>query len=314
MAVISPDLRDDLSADDIPIDIQGGAAASRHTRRNFLLGSAAFAAGLGVYSGEIARHELDVTHRTFQIRRLPTAFDGFRIIQISDIHLEEFTEEFFLERVVRRINQMKPDLVLITGDFITNGSFTYGRPLEPATRCGALLSALTCPHRYGIFGNHDAGAHGHIVRDQMEKNGVPLLVNQHLRIERGGQHIWLAGTDDALNGLPNLDQALPASPDAPVILMAHEPDFANVIFAHPRAKNLDVVLSGHTHGGQVRLPGMAPFRGVLPVGGKAYPEGHFTLGNFQLYVNRGLGTVGVPFRLNCPPELTEITLRPALGA
>jgi predicted MPP superfamily phosphohydrolase len=309
MPVVSPDLRQELAQQELLVE----TSAPRHTRRNFLLSSAALTAGLGLYSTEIARHEIDLTHRTFPIRRLPSAFDGFRIIQISDIHLEEYTEEFFLRRVVDRINALAPDLVLITGDFITDGRFTRKNPSAAARRCAALLSAIACPLRYGVFGNHDIDL-SRVIRNQLENNGIPLLVNQSLRIERGGQHFWLAGLDDTLGGHPNLSEAITASPDAPVILMVHEPDYANEIFLHSRGKLIDLVLSGHTHGGQVRLPGIPPLRRTLPVGGREYPEGTYALGNFQLYVNRGLGTVGVPCRLNCPPEITEITLRPAVNA
>ncbi|ADW68937.1 metallophosphoesterase [Granulicella tundricola] len=287
------------------------SAPTRHTRRNFLLGSAAAAAGVALYSGEFARHHIDVTQRTFAIRNLPPAFNGFRFVQISDIHLEEFTEEFFLTQVVKRVNALAPDLVLITGDYVTNGIQSTRVSLAAAGRCGALLNALDCPQRFGILGNHDAVLDPFVVRDHLQNNGIPLLVNQFTRIERGGQHLWLGGLDDILSGHPNLDLVMPPSPDAPVIVMAHEPDYVDAIVKHPRGKLVDLVLSGHTHGGQIRLPGLRPFKAALPTMGEIYTEGHYNFGPMQLYVNRGLGTVGLPFRLNCPPEITVATLRPA---
>ena len=282
---------------------------SQITRRRFLAAAAFTPAALGLYSNEVARHRIETTNRTFYLRNLPAAFDGFRIVQFSDIHLEEYSEEFYLREVVRRVNALNADLLLVTGDFVSRGPLPVSVSLAAAGRCAALLSALTCPERYGVLGNHDVVVGPRIIRDHMENNGLPLLVNQYLRIERNGAHVYLCGTDSVSDGHPDLNSAIPQSPDAPVILMSHEPDYANNIVEHDRGRNVDLILSGHTHGGQVRFPGFRPME--LPPFGQLYPEGHYTLGSTQLYVNRGIGTVGVPFRFNCPPEITVATLRPA---
>ncbi len=279
------------------------------SRRGFLVGAALGAAGMALYAGEIARHELEITTPEFRINGLPEAFDGFRIAQISDLHLEEWTEDFFLRHVIARVNALKPDLVLVTGDFISNGPLPKSVALAAAQRCGELLGSLTCPLRYGVLGNHDAGLGSQYVRGPVEEHGLPLLVNQHVRIERDGQHLYLAGVDDMAHGKPNLDLAVPDKPDAPVILMAHEPDFVTVVARYRRKALVDFLLCGHTHGGQVCLPWLGPI--ALPPLGKKYPQGHYLVGSTQLYVNRGIGTVGVPFRLNCPPEITLATLRRA---
>ncbi len=278
------------------------------TRRNFITGAVTSTAALALYSNEIGRHELEITTPTFYVRNLPPAFDGFRIVQFSDIHLEQYTEQFFVEQVITRVNALAPDLLLITGDFVSRGPMAVEISYAAASRCAELLSHLTCPQRYGILGNHDANVGSRIIRDHMENNGLPMLVNEYVRIERDGQHIILSGLDDYSNGEPNLAVAVPEKPDAPVILMVHEPDYALNIANHRRGPLVDLVLSGHTHGGQIRVPGFRPL--ALPPFGKFFPEGHFNLGRLQLYVNRGIGTVGVPFRLNCPPEITVATLRP----
>ena len=282
------------------------------SRRGFLISGALGAAGMALYAGEIARHELEITTPEFRINGLPEAFDGFRIAQISDIHLEEWTEDFFLRHVIARVNALKPDLVLVTGDFISNGPLPRSVALSAARRCGELLGSLTCPLRFGVLGNHDAGLGSRFVREPVEAHGLPLLVNQHVRIERGGQHFYLAGVDDMAHGEPNLDLALPEQVDAPVILMAHEPDFVTVVARYQRQAQIDFLLCGHTHGGQVCLPWLGPI--ALPPLGKMYPHGHYNVGSTQLYVNRGIGTVGVPFRLNCPPEITLATLRRATAS
>ena len=282
--------------------------ASPITRRAFLLGAGA-AAGMTLYAGEIARHEIDVVHRPISIANLPASFAGLRIVQISDLHLDEFTEPFFLKRVVRRVNELAADVVLLTGDFVTLGSFTFLDGISSAHQCAKLVSAITCPLRYAILGNHDVGVGAALVTRALQDNGIPVLVNQFVPLERGADRIWLCGVDDPGTSWPDLDRAIPAHPEAPVILMAHEPDFANVVLHHPRGPLVDLMLSGHTHGGQVRLPFGKPL--VLPPMGRIYPEGLFHLKKMQLYVNRGIGTVGLPFRLNCPPEITVITLNQA---
>jgi uncharacterized protein len=281
------------------------------TRRVFLAAGVLSTASLALYSNEIARHEIEVADRTFHIANLPPQFDGFRIVQISDIHLEEFAEEYYLREVIRQVNALAADLLLVTGDFVSRGPFSIGVGMNAAARCGALISTLTCPERYGVLGNHDVTVGSRLVRDHMENNGLPLLVNQYTRIERGGAHIFLGGVDDIAEGYPNLSLAVPERPDAPVILMAHEPDYADKIVTHERGRVVNLILSGHTHGGQVRIPGFRPL--ALPPLGRKFPEGHYLMGRSQLYVNRGIGTVGVPFRLNCPAEITVATLRPAVS-
>ena len=292
-----------------------GTRPALFTRRSFLAGAAVSAAalsGVALYSNEVARHELEVTQQTFYLRNLPAPFDGFRVVQISDIHLDEFMEDFFLREIIERVNSLQADLLLVTGDFVSRGPLPMSIALAAAGRCAEMLRNLHCPQRFGILGNHDAMVGPRFIRQHMEANGLPLLVNQTVLIERGGQHIFLGGLDDVSIGQPNLNMTVPASPDAPVLLMCHEPDYADTIARHPRGPLVDLIFAGHTHGGQVRLPGLPPLE--LPPNGKIYVEGHFLVGNSQLYVNRGVGTVGLPFRLNCPPEITVATLRRAPNA
>jgi uncharacterized protein len=280
---------------------------SRFTRRNFLIGTGAAAAGLALYSGEIARHEIDIVQRPIAINNLPTPFHGYRIAQVSDIHLDEYTEPYFLERIVHQVNSLSPDLVLLTGDFITHGSLTFIAGSHAVHRCAEILTTLTAPLRYAILGNHDVAFNGPFVTHALATRGTPVLINQYLPIERNGARLWICGVDDPGTSHPNLDLTIPDRPDGPVLLMAHEPDFADQVVAHPRGPLIDLMLAGHSHGGQVRLPFLGPL--ILPPMGEKYPEGLYRFNQMQLYVNRGIGTVGLPFRLNCPPEITLITLQ-----
>jgi predicted MPP superfamily phosphohydrolase len=278
------------------------------TRRKFLLATGTTAAGLALYAGEIGRHEVDVVERPIAITNLPTSFHGFRIVQLSDIHLDEYTEPFFLERIVHRVNALTPDLVLLTGDFITHGSISFIAGRHAIRRCAEILSTLTAPQRFACLGNHDVSYDAPAVIDALNANKTPVLVNQYVPIERNRDRLWICGLDDPANSHPDLDLAVPPNPNGPVILMAHEPDYADSVIEQARGPLIDLMLAGHSHGGQIRLPFLGPL--VLPPMGEKYPEGHFRLKQMQLYVNRGIGTVGLPFRLNCPPEITVITLNP----
>ena len=286
---------------------RGGESGPRRrvTRRSFLKLSAAAAGGLALYSGEIARHELSVEEHTIRLARLPDAFRGMRIVQISDFHYEGFTEGFFLREMVRRVNRLGPDMVLLTGDFITKFPGLHQLPRRQMPGCAAILSELRCPLRYASLGNHDEGIGKEWVIAPLEEHGIPVLVNRAIPLERDGQRLWLAGVGSVCEMDADPAKAIPKAcvdGNEAVILMAHEPDLLRDYARY----NVDLVLSGHTHGGQVRLPLLPPF--ALPAWGKLYVEGLFHSGRTQLYVNRGIGTVGLPFRLWCPPEITVFTL------
>ncbi len=225
---------------------------------------------------------------------------------MSDIHLEEFTEPSFLERMVAEVNRLNPDLVLITGDFVSHGPMSLRTSWRAAGVAAEILSTLKAPQRFGILGNHDVNVGAdHVIRP-MKAHHTPILVDSYFPLERGSDVLWVCGSDDAGTTDPDLNLAIPAYPDAPVIFMCHEPDYVEKVVVHPRFPLIDLMLSGHTHGGQIRLPYIGPL--ILPSMGQKYVEGLFHFGHMQLYVNRGIGTVGLPFRLNCPAELTEFTL------
>lgn len=285
------------------------------SRRRFLTAGLCGVAGLALYSGEIERHWVEVSHRDVYLPGLSAAFDGIRIAQISDIHMDEFTEPFFLRHVIDRINQIKPDAIFITGDFVTStmvmdvGTTRFAR--GAAWQCANILNGLECKALYASLGNHDINVGAKQVSAALVANGITVLRNACLPIERGGGRIWLAGLDDPLEGNPNPDLAIPASirnkPNEPVVLLCHAPDYADHLLTQPAGQAVDLMLSGHSHGGQIRLPLLGAL--VLPPLARKYVKGWFQLGRMQLHVNRGIGTIGVPFRFDCPPEITSITLR-----
>jgi hypothetical protein len=280
-------------------------------RRRFLRFGMGGAAGLAIYSAGIERHWVEVLRHEVHLPGLAAGFNGLRIAQLSDIHMDEYTEPIFLRHVIDRINRMEPDVVLLTGDFVSNGLATTAFSIGAAWQCANILTGLSCKQVYAVLGNHDVSVDAKQVTAALRANGVTVLTNACLPIEREGGRLWLAGVDDPVMGMPDPEKAIPDAirnvANEPVILMCHAPDYVDDLLMRPVGKAIDLMLSGHTHGGQVRLPLVGALQ--LPDLGRKYVEGWFRPGGVQLYVNRGIGTVGLPFRFDCPPEITLFTLR-----
>ena len=280
------------------------------TRRGVLKSLLYGGAGIALYAGEVERHWIDIVHRDIRITGLPAAFEGMTVVQLSDIHLNEYTEPFLLRQSIDLINHMQPDMVLLTGDYVSAEVLSKKMTTSAAWQCAGLLKHIQCPQKYAILGNHDIIAGGNEITEAIAYQGIPVLRNGFLPIERGHSRIWLAGIDDPVLGRPDPDRTVPVSirniQREPVILMCHAPDFVDDLLKHPSSPSIALVLSGHTHGGQVRIPLLGAMH--LPPGGRKYIEGWFDLGSTQLYVNRGIGAVGVPFRFNCRPEITVFRL------
>ncbi|HEX5235370.1 MAG TPA: metallophosphoesterase [Silvibacterium sp.] len=275
------------------------------TRRSFLKAAGLAAVGIPLYAAEISRHEISVERHSIHLARLPDQFRGLRIVQISDFHYAEYTEPFFMRDIVERVNRLNPDVVLLSGDFVTVGFFSEKRTNGFAYSCAEILSHINCPVRYAVLGNHDSTFAQPAVADALAIHHLELLYNSFVPLERDGKRLWFAGTGSATYQKMEIDPSIPPASrtgNEPVILMIHEPDVLPLVARH----NVDLMISGHTHGGQVRFPFMRPIH--LPPLGTDYVEGLYRHGPTQLYVNRGIGTVELPFRFNCPPEITEITL------
>ena len=232
------------------------------TRRRFLLTGACAGAGLAIYSGEIERHWIETARSEVFLLGLPRAFDGFRIAQLSDIHLDDYTEPFLLRDAVNQINRMNPDAVFLTGDFVTHGLVPKRFELGTAWQCANLLNQIQCPNRYGVLGNHDVVVGSQEVTKALTANSITMLVNEYVPIERGGARFWLAGLDDPVAGRPNPEKTIPESirniPDEPIVLLSHAPDYADDLLKLPSGKAVSLMLAGHSHGGQIRLPWIGP--------------------------------------------------------
>ncbi|MDZ4288770.1 MAG: metallophosphoesterase [Prosthecobacter sp.] len=256
----------------------------------------------GVSAGE--RKRLQVERVEITLPSLPPGLDGFRIVQLSDLHLEPFTTLEDIEKAVDACNALKPDLIALTGDFVTDTA-------RPAGMLAELLQQLQAPHGvFSILGNHDFWSGAEEVINALKERNIPVLRNETRHIHTDGGTLHLAGFDSVYVNQPDIRKTLADLRDnQPLILMMHEPDVADVIAA-AGVKGLQI--SGHTHGGQLRFRGKDPMAMRRARWGKKYLAGHFDVGALQLYVNRGIGCVGVPMRIGCPPEVTELTLRSPL--
>lgn len=284
------------------------------TRRKFLqIGAAGTAvAGLAtVGDGMIfAANRPQVVSIDVHLPRLAESWDGFRIAQLSDFHYDDLFSVVPLRKAVDIVNHLQPDLIVLTGDFVSapvgnslpGSARRAARVIEPCTQ---LLTQMRAPSgMLAVLGNHDLDTDPAHVAAVLRSHAIPVLRNHSTALEREGKRLWIVGVDDVLVGKPDLDLALrEIPPDETVVLLAHEPDWADHAAHYP----VDLQLSGHSHGGQIRLPFVGAL--YLPDLARKYPWGLRRIGPLSLYTNAGIGTIRVAIRLNCPPEITLITLR-----
>jgi hypothetical protein len=253
--------------------------------------------------GEMARTAisepfmLSIERQEIFFRRLPRQLEGLRIVHLSDFHYGPLVNPDHLKRAVRAANELRPDLIALTGDYISHDR-AYAAP------CAEVIGQLRARHGiYAVLGNHDHWTDAALIADLFRAEHVRVLINEGTRVDLRGAAFWLAGVDDTMVGLEDLSLALAGSRDDEFkLLLAHNP----IILRRAARANVDLVLSGHTHGGQVtwrseRSRSGRPRRRLL--------RGLGRRGNTQIYVTRGLGTVVLPIRYGCPPEISVLELR-----
>jgi uncharacterized protein len=243
--------------------------------------------------------KIEIEKVTLHLPRLAGEFSGYRLVQFSDIHMDSWMKRKDLEMIVDLVNQQEPDLVAITGDFVSTNPYKHAKDMAEA------LSRLESPDGVvGVMGNHDHWGDPETVREIMTESGITELSNQIYPIHRGQASLYIAGIDDYIVRNDRLEQVLEQLPeDGAAILLAHEPDFADI---SARTGRFDLQLSGHSHGGQVNLPLIGPL--YLPRYARKYTSGLYHINGMIQYTNRGVGKVHVPFRWNSPPEITVFTL------
>lgn len=275
-------------------------------RRNFLkLAAAGAAAGLGAaalgagWATLIEPNWPVVEQIGVTLPRLPARLEGLRVAQLSDLHISSYTTAGDIERAAALAMRQSPDVIVLTGDFIWREVWQYAEELvEPLRTLRAPLGV------YAVLGNHDHWEDAALATRVLAEAGVTLLLNQAVRLDAGAP-LWLAGLDDVWERKHDMAAALAGAPDDECkLLLVHEPDYADEAARYP----VDLQLSGHSHGGQINLPGYG--RPVLPYLGRKYPAGLYQVGPLALYTNRGIGVIAPPVRFNCPPEVTLLTLHP----
>lgn len=237
---------------------------------------------------------IEITEHTIVVPHLPPTLRGLRVAHLTDFHRSRHTSDFLLRLAVAAANAARPDLILLTGDYVTKD------PGDIAP-CARILTPLRARLGvYAILGNHDYSADGPAVERHLTELGFHVLLNRSMLLPNG---LRIVGLDDDRKRRTDVPKAfLEVGNDEPTLVMAHNPALIEQM-----ADRECIVFSGHTHGGQVRVPVLTR-REIRRIGAKHYAQGWYTVGKASLYVNRGLGQVGIPLRLFCRPELALFTL------
>jgi len=284
----------------------------RLNRRRFIRGVAwgtlGFCTAGAVDAWGIEPEWVEVTEWELNLKNLPRPFVGCRLVHISDLHCSATVSEEYLRRCVQRVNQLQPDMVFLTGDYVTHDRKGYYRK-QVVKLIGGVRSRLGV---FACLGNHDysiASAlgrrrdeHLHYLESALQAKGVCLLRNQSHTVMLDNTTIQIVGLGDFwANDFDPRRAFARVHKDIPSLVLSHNPDSIDTLLAYQP----DVVFSGHTHGGQVRIPFFGP--PIVPLKNRHFSAGMFTVDNTRLYVNRGLGRIG-RIRFNCRPEITCFTL------
>ncbi|UTB33804.1 MAG: metallophosphoesterase [Methanobacterium sp. ERen5] len=258
---------------------------------------------LGIH--EFDARDFEIVPVTVHINGLDPEFNNYKIAHISDIHLGQWISAKRIEGVVNLVNKQKPDIVAITGDSV---SYVVNEPILDMLRY--LKNLKPKDATLAVLGNHDHWIGADEIRKVMAETGIIELENDVYTIKRGDAQLNIAGIDSVTLDKHDLNAVLNKLPESgPAILLAHEPDFADVSAATGR---FSLQLSGHSHGGQMIIPGVGtPFRGSEF---RKYPLGKYEVGDMVQYTNRGLGTNVFWIRINCPPEITVLNLQSSNSA
>lgn len=239
---------------------------------------------------------LTVEEITIRLKRLPKNLDGFRLVHLSDIHHSPFTDLEHISRAVEIANSLKPEMFVLTGDFVSHES-EYIQPMAEAM--GRLESEFGT---FACLGNHDHWTDAELVTSSLREAKVKVLINEGFRFMARDASFWLGGVDDYMVGRTDVRAALRGSfPDEMKMLLAHNP---KILYRAAR-RSVDLMLSGHTHGGQVKL--RDDEKRILPR--RKFANGLYRRKETQVYITRGIGTVVLPVRFGCPPEISLIELR-----
>ena len=267
-------------------------------RQKMQIAMSGFRDKLGIH--EFDARDFEIVDLKVPIPDLDPSFNDYRIVHISDIHLGQWISAKRIVGVVNLVNKLKPDLIAITGDSV---SYVVNEPVLDMLRF--LKNLKPNDATVAVLGNHDHWVGPEEIRKVMKESNIIELENDVYTLKRGDAMLYIAGVDSITLEKQDLDAVLRKLPSSgPAILLAHEPDFADETAATGR---FSLQLSGHSHGGQMIIPGIGtPFRGSKF---RKYPLGEYQVGEMVQYTNRGLGTNVFWIRINCPPEITILRLQ-----
>ena len=271
------------------------------TRRRFLAGLGAAGAAVGADAFGLEANRVFVTRHDVRVPGLPSALDGLRIAQISDVHLPG--NQLAARATLDHVRRERPEVVVLSGD-MTESAQAVSQVREFAAAARGSLGTVA------VLGNWEylTGVIGNKAQKAYESAGVDLLVNRSTVLTVGGASLALVGLDDVLTGHPDVSSARAGLKSGCIeIWLVHEPSFADQLPPRTSARPA-LLLAGHTHGGQIRIPFLPP---VKPIGAGRFLEGWYRDTFAPLYVSRGVGTTGIPARFRCPAELPIFTLRTA---
>lgn len=245
-------------------------------------------------------HWIVTTEHTLESERIPTSFQGFRITQVSDLHDATFGDQ--QQKLVEKVRATNPDVIFITGDVVDSNRYNLQQSLQAVRQFTEIADV------YYVLGNHEVALNKvDEIYEAMKGIGVHALANESVVLEKNGEFLTIAGVEDPLNGMDTdrmIDVATYNSSDYFTLLLAHRPEFFDTYVEH----DIDVVFSGHAHGGQFRIPGVggliAPGQGLFP----KYNAGTYNEDETTMVVSRGLGNSTVPFRILNLPEVVVVEL------
>jgi predicted MPP superfamily phosphohydrolase len=284
------------------------------TRRTFLkraLWATAGASYAGVYPALVEPHRVQVSRLRLAIPNLPRALEGFAVAHLTDLHRSPFVSERYLHHCINVANALEPDLIAFTGDYITHGmhfrnqlykgDINLGDPAEYLDECSRCMGRARAKH--GVFaslGNHDHWYDGDRVTSAIEAAGIPVLRNQNVSVNVNGESLPVVGLGDLYTEGVDFQRSFADIDSAFSLVLMHNPDS----FAGWSRTGAHLILAGHTHGGQVNIPLLGS-----PITPSRFMQGIFSHDYTTMYVNRGIGLIFPPLRINCPPEIALIELR-----
>ena len=290
---------------DYQVPFESGTPPSRRNRylRKIVVVAVVVFAVLGAWAFWLEPSSFQLREHRLEIPNWPENLAGLRIAALADIHVgSPFNGLDKLEQIVALTNQSNPDIIVLLGDYVID--VVVGGKFVPPNKLAPVLAELRAPLGvWAVLGNHDLWLDAELVQTALEHHGIQVLEDSSVRIRRGSDEFWLAGIDDLWEGRPDITRAFRGVPeDSAIVAITHNPDlFPDV---PPR---VNLLITGHTHGGQVRVPFFGPL--IVPSSyGRRYAAGHIVEDGRHLFVSSGLGTSILPVRFLVPPEISLLVI------